>query len=458
MGLSVDTIIKATGGRLLQGEGREIKAVSIDTRTICEAEIFFALRGPVFDGHGFVEIAAQKGAVGAVVEAAEGFNVSAGFSVIVVQDTLKALGDLAGHIRRSYPVRVVAISGTCGKTTTKDMTARILSERGVLKTEGNKNNLVGLPLTLAGLSDSHTAAVLELGISRPGEMKRLSDICAPDVALITNIGRGHLEGMGDIEGVAGEKGELFGALGPDGTAIVNLDDPRVRGMARKNAGNRKWIAYSMTETADVRVKDFAMDGFIVKDVILDIRGRELEIRLDAAGEFNLMNAAGAAAAGLSFDVSDDEIKRGLEGFTPQKGRMCAHRLAGVVLLDDTYNANPCSFDAALKTLSRAGGRKIAVIGGMFELGKHTEAALFEAGKRAGLLGVDVIVSVGDMSSVLAAGALTVGLKSAYPFEDKSSAAEFLKTIIKEGDTILVKGSRAAGMETIIEGLKNVLVN
>ncbi|MEE9614323.1 MAG: UDP-N-acetylmuramoyl-tripeptide--D-alanyl-D-alanine ligase, partial [Thermodesulfobacteriota bacterium] len=470
MKLLIRDIIEATGGKLLAGAGTgQAEGVSTDTRTVRRGELFFALKGPNFDGHGFVGEAAKRGASGAVAAAVveEGMrdvlvkDLPTSFNLIAVKDTLTALGDLAGFVRRSRPVPVVAISGSTGKTTVKEMLASILSTtKSVLKTEGNMNNLVGLPLTLFGLSDVQEVVVVELGISEPGEMERLAEICGADVAVVTNVGRGHLEGLGSLDGVAEEKGYLFRSLGPRGTGVVNADDPRVMKIAdRAGLKGDRMITFGLAGFAEVRIKCFSRNGANVAntiDTVYEIRGEDVEVRLNSPWSCNVYNGAAAAAAALSLGVRVDEIREGLTSYLPMPGRMEVLDLDGLTVFDDTYNANPESVTAALKTLSSVGtGLKVAVLGDMLELGKVSSEAHHEIGQLSAELGLDVLLCVGEWAAAISEGARDGGMEkeNIHCFDDNRGALEMLRSSLGKGDTVLIKGSRAVRMEELVEGLK-----
>lgn len=454
-------IADATRGVLKQGSsgshGAAASGISVDTRTLREGEVFFALKGPNFDGHAFISEALGKKASGVVVEKGSKVEIPDGLSAVFVEDTLRALGDTAASLRRRVRVPLVAVSGSTGKTTTKEMAAAILARsRPVLKTEGNRNNLVGLPLTLSGINSSHRAAVVELGISGPGEMKRLVEISDPDVALITNIGRSHMEGHGDIEGVAGAKRELFDCSRPECFKVVNLDDELVVRSAEEHSAGV--ITFGFNKEADVRVEDFrAGDNLSGSTARFFVRGEPVDIRLRVPGVFNMANAAAAVAALLPLDVYLDDIYEGLYGFTGVSGRLEIVRSGALTILDDTYNANPESVSAALGALKGAAGRRVAVLGEMHELGECAEGAHRETGRLAAEAGIDMIVAVGRWSSVVVDGALDAGFRArlAYGFDDWKSALKALKgDLLKAGDVLLVKGSRAAGLEEVVRGLSD----
>lgn len=468
MNLEIKDILKATGGELLQGpEGGAVKGVSTDTRTLNEGEIFFALRGPRFDGNAFIAEAARRGASGAVTDKKMS-DMPASLNVIFVEDALGALGDLAQYVRAARRIPLVAIGGSSGKTTTKEMTASILgTSRKVLKTEGNRNNTVGLPLTLFGLNSVHDVAVVELGISEHGEMTRLVEICRPDVAVITNIGSGHLETLGTVEGVMEAKKELFTSLGPEAVRVVNLDDPLVVRISRESeagAPGVEMITFGSSEGADVRiVKVEYGPGADTFNVEYDLQGERVTVSYHSPLVSNAHNGAAAIAAALPLGASREDILEGLNSYRPPRGRMESIHAGGLTVLDDTYNANPDSMAAALETLARltanmgsgGAGRAVAVLGDMLELGDISDVAHREVGRMAGKCGVKVLVTVGEWAEAVEQGALAGGMKkeSVVCLKDKERVLSALGEVLTEGDVVLVKGSRGAGMEEIVEGLR-----
>lgn len=454
MRMTIADIAAATGGELRGRAEGLASGVSTDSRRVAAGEVFFALRGPNFDGHAFVNDVASKGASAVVVDNTQCLaGLGQSTPAIVVQDTLKALGLLAARVRAMHRIPFVAITGSAGKTTTKEMAAAILSlSRTVLKTEGNKNNLIGLPLTIFNLTAAHEAAVVELGISEDWEMDRLVSICRPDVSLITNIGRGHLETLGSLEGVARAKGPIYSLLPPHGVKVVNLDDPWVV-KAAGSGGER--VTYSVKGPADVFVEGSETeDGLVGTRAAYNVRGRKITVRFSSPGSMNVVNGAAAIAAVLPLGVPLEHLAEGLGSWTPVKGRMGVIRTGGVTVLDDTYNANPESMGSALRTLKEARGRKVAVLGDMLELGDATEAEHKGVGELAASVGVDVLVAIGRSSETTAEGARRAGLKSVFCFGSKKNAMELLKRILREGDTVLVKGSRGVALEEVVEGLKS----
>jgi len=454
MKLSFREIAAATGGALRGPSGGFSTGVSTDSRKIAAGDAFFALKGPNFDGHAFVKDVASKGASAVVVDNGECLEgLSSSIAAIVVEDTLKALGALAAYFRGLHKIPFVAITGSAGKTTTKEMAASILSvSRNVLKTEGNKNNLIGLPLTIFRLTADHEAAVVELGISEDWEMERLVAICRPDVSLITNIGRGHLETLGTLEGVAKAKGPVFSLLPAHGVRVVNLDDPWVVKAAGKG-GQR--VTYSAKDrAADVFIEESSSEaGLAGARAVYTVRGEKITVRFSAPGLTNGVNGAAAMAAALVLGAPPAHMVEGLESWTPVKGRMGLIRTGGLTVIDDTYNANPESMSSALRTLKGAAGRKVAVLGDMLELGEASEAEHAGVGRLAGELGVDVLVAIGTSSAATAEGARTAGIRDVFSFGTKRNALELLKRILHEGDTVLVKGSRGVALEEVVEGLR-----
>ena len=463
-------IIEAIKGKLVSGKSEgAFSGVSTDSRNIKPGELFIALTGENFDGHNFIEAALQKGACGAIVSSQ--WSVAGGQQkhltgfFVAVDDTLKALGDMARLWREKHPIPVVAITGSNGKTTTKEMVALILSQKfRVLKTEGNLNNLIGLPLTVLNIDDSHDVAVLELGMNSFGEIARLSEICKPDIALITNVGSGHLEGLGSIEGVAKAKGEILEGLKAGGTFVVNADDPYIREIAKGWKGNL--VSFGI-DSADADVKTLLIDysccyGSGVA-ISMHLKEKALSAKLMGLGLHNIYNATAAAAVGLAMGIGPDEIRKGLEEWRPFKGRFELHRLdCGVNLIDDTYNANPNSVAMALKTLAdvKGPGRGIVILGDMLELGVYASEAHYEIGKKAASTGVDFLFLLGTLSSAhTSRGARDGGMEEGQIVicSDYKDVSGHVNPILTGGDWVLVKGSRGMAMEKVVERIINPIL-
>jgi len=452
MKLSLQQIADMTGGRLTPANARgEICGVSTDSRTIRPGELFIPLRGPNYDGHDFLVRALRNGAEACLSE-----EVIGGLKVPVIQvaDTLRALGDLAAGVRRGYRGPLVAITGSTGKTTTKEMLAAILSRTAEgLKSAGNFNNLVGLPQTLLQLRPDHAWAVVEMGMSARGEIARLAEIAAPNIGLITNVGPAHLETLHGLDGVARAKGELFAALQAGTTAVINADDPHVAAIPVANGVRR--LLFGLSREAEVRAEEIVARGRQVR-FKLHLRGEVLPVVLPVAGSCNVLNALAAAATAMALDVPAIEIVAGLQSYRPLDGRMETVTLDnGVVLLKDYYNANPLSMGAALEALDQlnGGGRRMAVLGDMLELGDESERLHQEVGAFAAKY-CDLLLLLGDMAEAMARGARAAGLgaRRVRIAASHEEAVSCLSRALRSGDRVLIKGSRGMRMERIAEGL------
>jgi len=452
LNLSLAEAAGAMGARNRTGlTGVILAGVGTDSRKIGPGELFVALKGPNFDGHAFVGQAFEAGAAAAVIADSE--RSVRGKICLRVPDTLKALGDLAALVRRRRPLKVVALTGSNGKTTTKEMLIRIIGRKyNTLATQGNLNNLIGLPLTLFGLRNGHQAAVLEMGMNRPGEIARLTEIADPDVGLVTNVGPAHLEGLRDLDGVTRAKGEIYAGLRKEAVAVVNLDDPLAAGAASVFPGRR--LTFGFKPPAEVRVRGLRRRSLTGTDFELMTPEGAAKIRFALLGRHNVANALAASGAALALGLSPADIRAGLEGFRPFPGRLELKRLPGpVYLIDDTYNANPASTRAALEVLTdlKGKGRAVAVLGDMLELGSTAETEHQSVGRTAARLGVDVLITVGPNAKIMSqaarkeAGAPT----EIFWFPDVSPAADFLGRRIQAYDRILVKGSRSMRMERIV---------
>jgi UDP-N-acetylmuramoyl-tripeptide--D-alanyl-D-alanine ligase len=458
-------LLTATGGELISGEpSTAFSGIGIDSRRIQPGEIFVAIKGETHDGHGFVREILDRGGRGVVVERVRADDLidsqyrHQGVVAITVDDTTRALGQMAAHRRNICESRIVGITGSNGKTSTREMTAAVIRQRHqTLTPQGNFNNEIGLPLTLLQLNPSHRWAVMELGMNHPGEIGRLAAICRPDIGVITNIGPAHLEGVGSVEGVMQAKGELLEHINPGGLAVLNADNPHVRKLAEKYPGNL--CLFGLSEDASVRAlnRELSPDG--VNFTLAFEKGR-LDIHLKVHGTFMVMNALAAVAVGLHAGQSLEDIRRGLESFQPVKGRLNLVRLPReIYLIDDTYNANPASMAAALETLSRLcrENRGIAVLGDMFELGEHAGRLHEELGLLAGKSGIARLYSAGEHAETVARGAMAGGLGVADIFTGtKAEIIDDLGRWLQPKDWALVKGSRGMAMEEVVHGLKQRL--
>lgn len=455
-------VLLATGGRFVAGAADiHFRSISTDSRTVEAGDLFLALTGERYDGHDFVEAAVRKGAAGLIVSRKPESPLP--LSVVLVKDTLRALGDLAAY-RRSLMqnLQVLAITGSSGKTTVKEMTAAVLAEEfNVLKTQGNLNNLIGLPLSLLQVDFSHDAAVLEMGMNQPGEIARLAKIADPDIACIINVHGAHLEGLGDIEGVARAKAELFAEAKPWGTLVVNADDKRVRTLARRYRHEK--ITFGRRRGAFVRATRLLSLGEKGMAFTLHIGDRKIRAKTVGMGEHNVLNALAAAAMAHAAGMDIYAIAAGIAAFRPYDKRLQVEQLAsGLKLINDSYNANPASVRAAFDTLNglRGNGKTAVVLGDMLELGKYSRMAHRAAGEAVFSHGFDYLLAFGSFAGEVVEGARSAGMakERASRFETKKELCAFLRRLevsgeLAAGDWFLVKGSRGMHMESIVEGMK-----
>jgi UDP-N-acetylmuramoyl-tripeptide--D-alanyl-D-alanine ligase len=448
---SLEFIATACAGEQLSGSPEtRVCRVCTDSRQAQEGDLFVALRGGRFDGHDFLRAAAEKGA-GAVV--AERGRVPANWSgcaMIAVEDTRRALGQLAAQYRKGFALPVVAVGGSNGKTTTKELLASVLKQRiATLWSEGSFNNDIGVPLTLLRLEKSHQAAVLEAGTNHPGELEPLVKMIQPNYGIITCVGREHLEFFDDLAGVAREEGWLAELLPADGKLFVNGDDEWASRIAKR------------TRAQVVRVGFAAGNDWRARAVRLDTRGARFQVegpkagfsgeyRIHLLGRHQVANALFAMAIATELGLGRAEVARGLAECRPAKMRLELEEFSGVRMLDDAYNANADSMLAALRTLQElpCKGRRVAVLGDMAELGAHSEAAHEEVGRRAAELGVGQLFAVGRMASVMARAARDAGLSRVFEFADVETAAAAVKSFVKTGDVVLLKASRVTRLERI----------
>ncbi|PYN75803.1 MAG: UDP-N-acetylmuramoyl-tripeptide--D-alanyl-D-alanine ligase [Candidatus Rokuibacteriota bacterium] len=453
---TVQDIVRATQGALVAGDlGVPVTGVSIDSRTLGVGEAFFAIRGYRLDGHAFLADAASRGAACLVVQALHD-DVPANVPLVLVEDTTRALGLLAAYHRARFSIPVVAVTGSNGKTTTKELIAGVLGVRWqVLKPSGSFNNQWGLPLTLLRLAAEHQALVLEIGSQHPGEIAALAELARPTVAAVTTIAHAHTEFLGSLDGVRAEKVALVRAVGAEGRVVLNADDPRVAGMARD--ARAPVITYGRSAAADVRATGEPVEDARSLTFTLESGGARAPVTLAFVGRHNVTNALAAAAVGVALGWPLDEIARGLGEARPVAGRCVWRDAGGVRILDDTYNANPVSVRAALETAAarRAAapsGRLVVVLGDMLELGAIAEEAHQEMGRAVVAAGADEFVGVGRMSRLAVETARAAGLveaRHATTFED--TVAHLLKRVAS-GDVVLVKGSRGMRMERVVDAL------
>jgi len=448
--LRVSQIAQFAGATLSASDGTVVvNKVSTDSRTIKAGELFVALRGENFEGHDFVEASAKAGATGALVDLNWAGSVPDNFALLRATDTLQAYQMLAANYRRSLALKVLAITGSNGKTSTKDFAASVLARKfRVTKTEGNFNNHVGLPRTILEATSGDEIAVWELGMNHPGEIAALARIAAPDAAIITNIGVAHIEFMGSRESIAAEKGALAEAIEPQGTVILNADDPFTEGIA---ARTRARVVLAGTTAGAVRAIEIRQSADGSEFTIVEGAHR-CRAQLPVAGSHMVQNALLAVAAGRAFGLSIEECAAGLAAAPLTKARLQIKEIGGVQFLDDSYNANPDSMKAALRTLVEldADGKRIAVLGEMRELGSESERGHREVGETAATLDVNQLITIGDTAELIAEGARTAGLQKVLSARSTAEAANLLGKIARPGDLVLIKGSRAARTEEVIE--------
>lgn len=420
----------------------------VDSRKAGRGDIFFALPGEHVDGHEYVAHAAQRGAAAAVVR----HDVDADIAQYVVPDPLKALQSLAWQRRSDRPrVKVVGITGSVGKTTTKELTAAVLATRyPLLKTEGNLNGEIGLPLVLLGLSQRHRRAVLEMGMWVAGEITLLCEIARPDVGIVTNVGPSHLERMGTIEAIEHEKGELPASLPEDGVAVLNADDPRVARMADRTRAHV--ITYGVEHDADVIAKDVQSQGLAGVRFTLVHGDDEAAVYSRLPGRAMVPNALAAAAAALTDGMELDEVAAALsEAQIP--ARLKSHRgRNGSLIIDDSYNASPASMRAALDLLGEVPGRKFAVLGDMRELGSEEAEAHRQVGRYAAE-SADAIYAVGQLGRWIGDAAIAAGHPDVHIVSDKAEVAQALLPQLQPGDVVLLKASRSLALESVLDELR-----
>ena len=469
LALTAAWVAAAMHGSIVAGDmSRAFTGVSIDTRTLKAGELFVAIKGERFDGAQFVDQAIAGGASGVVVPTlgAQPFRAAGGaapkglatdVAVIAVDDTTVALQSLARTIRRESGTRVVAITGSAGKTTTKEVTSEFLSARyRVIKNRGNLNNHIGLPLSLIELAARPEIAVVELGMNHAGEIALLVGIAEPDVRVWTNVGEAHLGFFASVDAIADAKAEIFDGASASTVLVANADDDRI--VARLPRFRGRTVTFGIERDADVRatgVVDGGVDGMRAR---LATRRGAVDIQTPLVGRSNLANVLAAAAVALEFDVPLDAIARRARGLRPAAHRGEVVKLAsGVTIIDDSYNANPTATRRALDVLASASAaRRLAVLGEMLELGDRSVALHEEVGRAAARAGVHLLVTVGDApAAALADAAIAAGLarSSVHHFAASDEAAEFVASTAARGDLVLVKGSRGIKTDRVVERLK-----
>ncbi len=427
-----------------------VTGVAIDSRKVESGYLFVPIKGARVDGHTFIPSVLEKGALCTLTEHP---LENATHPYIVVKSCKQALKDLAEHYRKALDVKIVGITGSVGKTSTKEMIASVLSQKyNVLKTAGNFNNEIGLPLTIFNIRDEHEIAVLEMGISNFGEMRRLTKMARPDICVITNIGLCHLENLGDRDGVLKAKTEMFDYMQKDAKIILNGDDDKLATVKEAKGITPKFFGLS-TES----------DAFADEILSLSLKGTSCNIHLGEKS-FNVIipipgyhmvyNALAGAVVGQELGLTPDEIKTGIEALVPVSGRNNLIETDSLMIVDDCYNANPISTKASLDVLSLADSRKVAILGDMFELGENEKELHFGVGEHAAKNNIDLVVCIGALSANTASGAEKAGADVMY-FEKKADFLAVAHNVLNKGDTVLVKASNGMAFSEIVETLKQI---
>ncbi len=455
--MTLKNIATACNGQLhctSEQENITIKGAVLDSRLVEEGYLFFATKGERVDGHSFILQVAEKKAACVICEKAPE-NVEIPY--ILVEDSFAALKQVAAYYRENLTIPVIGITGSVGKTSTKEMIAAVLGVRyNVLKTEGNFNNEVGLPLTILRIRDEHKVAVVEMGINHFGEMHRLSEIAKPDICVITNIGQCHLEFLGSREGILKAKSEIFDFMNPEGYVCINGDDDML--CTIKEVHGHKPVTYGMTMKNDVYVTDVKSNGILGSEASIYLNDETFDVEVPLPGEHMVMNALAATCVGDLLGLKPEEIAKGIAAVKAVGGRSNIIALEDKTILDDCYNANPVSMKAAIDLLNLANTRKVAILGDMFELGEGQEEMHSEIGRYAVEQGIEVLVCVGELSrNMFNAATLTrTAMKKdiqIYYMQDTQEVIDKIDIILEKGDSILVKASHGMGFAEVVEALQ-----
>ena len=439
--ITVNEIITATGGELLCGsKDAVIENVSIDSREVIKNTLFVALKGENSDGHNYVEKAFENGASCVISEK----DMMGNGAVVRVENSSKALGQIAKFYKKKLNLKTVAVTGSVGKTTTKDMLSAVMNmQYNTLKTEGNFNNELGLPLTIFRLKQTHEAAVLEMGMSEFGEIDYLADIARPDVAIITNIGMSHIENLGSQEGIFKAKTEICNYFNKDSLLIVNADDKYL-----KKALNFKGfsvVGYGILNDCQYKARDIENLGLEGTKFSVDIYEREYRIHVKTPGVHNVYNALAAIACGVHYNIGPNKIIEGIENFSLTKMRMSVEK-AGTII-NDCYNSSPDSVNAALKVLATQNTRRVAVLGDILEMGEFAKDAHYKIGEEVAKNNIDVLLTAGENAKFIAEGAK---IDEIYSFNTTDELVLNISKFIKENDTVLVKASRGMHFEKVVD--------
>ena len=451
--MTLANIAKAVNGSLHNAEqhvGEEAAGVVLDSRKVEAGYVFIATKGERVDGHTFIDTVFEKGALGVICEKAPENPKGA---YIVVEDSFQALKDVAAFYRKQLNIKVVGITGSVGKTSTKEFIAATLATHyQVLKTEGNFNNEIGLPLTVLRIRDNIEVAVLEMGISDFGEMHRLSSIAQPDVCVITNIGQCHLENLGTRDGILKAKTEIFDFMQPEGKVCLNGDDDKL--VTVTEVRGKRPLFFGKDSKNEIYATDYVNQGLAGSTANIHRQGRTFGVKIPLPGEHMVYNALAATAVATVMGLSDEEIAGGISSVEPVGGRSHVIHEDKVTIIDDCYNANPASTKASLDVLAKADTRQVAVLGDMFELGPTEKQMHYEVGKYAADLGIDILVCIGQLSEHMATGASEQCSKTqVFYFETKDDFFEQADRILNPKDTVLVKASNGMKFSEIVNVLK-----
>lgn len=446
MKMTLEEIAAAVKGSL-KGNNTEITGISTDSRKIEKGSLFIALTGEKFDGHNFIDDVAQKGAAAVVISR----DIECPCPCIRVEETRLALGDIARHYRKKFNIPFVGVTGSVGKTTTKDMIASVLSQKyNTLKTEGNFNNDIGVPLTLFRLTDETECAVIEMGMNHFNEISYLTSIAIPDIAVITNVGVSHIENLGSREGILKAKCEIFDSMAEDSLKILNGDDDKLISVRDKY---RNICYFSIEGKADIYADGIVSRGIDGIDCTIHRGDISFDVNIPLPGRHMVGNALAAAAAAFELGLSAEEIKRGIETFVPTGKRMDITKTDKYTIADDTYNANPQSVKAGIDVIAESEGISCCILGDMLELGDMAAQLHYETGRYAAEKNIDVIVCIGPLSKNMYEGALSIRQDNVYYFETQEDFHSEMENIIPRGAVVLVKASRGMHFEKTTEKLR-----
>ncbi len=456
--LDVNDIIKATKAQLLHGCASTVfTGISTDSRQLQKGDLFVALCGDQFNGHTFISQAIEKGAAGLLLSQDDDYKneICEDTAVLKVKDTLKALQDIGAYYRLQFDIPVIGVTGSNGKTTTKDMIAAILAQRyPVHKTSGNFNNEIGVPLTLLGIERYHCGAIVEMGMRGLGQIMRLCEIAHPTMGVVTNVGVTHIGELGSQKNIAAAKGELIEALDANGVAVLNGDDPFVRELASHNLG--KVLFFGFSSEVDIQANTICSLSDESCEFLLRINEEEMNVVLPVPGKHNVYNALAAAGVASALGFSLGEIKDGLKNLKLTGMRCEFIDFPQFRVINDAYNASPTSMEAALKMLCGVSAkRRIAVLGDMLELGNQSDVLHTQVGIQAGKCDIDCLICIGQEARNIGEGACQWGMmENIYYCATNQEAGELLLTLVQPGDMVLLKASRGMKLEEIIDHLKN----